>query len=403
MKMTQRLWALSGLTALLLLLTMGSALAGTPGVPCPACGDTAHGEIIIPGSGEYMDALGAWGHRLQCGNCGQETGSAACSGGTAICEEGAKCAGCGAEYTAPRGHDFQLRWVQLPACEQDGIQGSFCSHCDTQNPDVPIAAVPSSALSHSFLEYVPDGNATCTEDGTQTATCDYGCGETDTIREPDTALGHDDVTIQGKAATCTEAGVTEGHYCARCGEILSAQKTIPPLGHWYGVWNGTLDGNHQAACIRCGHELHTACQRMTATLRLDGEEAPRQITLCPVCGEVQDAPPMQPASSVSARPITGTLALGNVSVYVAQADQDVHLLTVGVARMGRLVRPTGIVQVTLPTALLDGCSLMLLSPEGGETPLSLLPERDVTSFHLDFSALEKEEAPPAFLIRLVKE
>ena len=46
-----------------------------------------------------------------------------------------------------------------------------------------------SALGHSFTNYVSDGNATCTADGTKTAKCDRGCGATDTI--PDEAARWD--------------------------------------------------------------------------------------------------------------------------------------------------------------------------------------------------------------------
>ncbi|MGN0824125.1 MAG: leucine-rich repeat protein [Candidatus Coproplasma sp.] len=46
-------------------------------------------------------------------------------------------------------------------------------------------------LNHSFTHYVSNGDATCTEDGTKTATCDNGCGATDTITDEGTKLGHD--------------------------------------------------------------------------------------------------------------------------------------------------------------------------------------------------------------------
>lgn len=42
---------------------------------------------------------------------------------------------------------------------------------------------------HEFDAYVSNGDATCTQDGTKTATC--FCGETDTVVDAHTALGHD--------------------------------------------------------------------------------------------------------------------------------------------------------------------------------------------------------------------
>ncbi|MCI7351538.1 MAG: leucine-rich repeat protein [Ruminococcus sp.] len=46
------------------------------------------------------------------------------------------------------------------------------------------------ALGHSFTKYVSDNNATCTENGTETAKCDR-CDKTDTREETGSALGHD--------------------------------------------------------------------------------------------------------------------------------------------------------------------------------------------------------------------
>jgi|GEM_PF-1384055 Bacterial surface proteins containing Ig-like domains len=52
---------------------------------------------------------------------------------------------------------------------------------------------------------------------------------------------HVEEVVPGKAATCTETGLTDGKKCSVCGEILEAQKEIPALGHDYK--NGT--------CTRC--------------------------------------------------------------------------------------------------------------------------------------------------------
>ena len=96
---------------------------------------------------------------------------------------------------------------------------------------------------HSFTNYVSNGDATCTTDGTKTAKCDK-CGQTDTVIDVGSALGHDIVTDEAVSATCTETGLTEGSHCSRCGAVLKAQAEIPALGHDYK--NGT--------CTRCGDE-----------------------------------------------------------------------------------------------------------------------------------------------------
>lgn len=48
-------------------------------------------------------------------------------------------------------------------------------------------------------------------------------------------LGHTEIMVVGKAATCTETGLTEGKKCSVCGEILQAQTVIPALGHTPGA------------------------------------------------------------------------------------------------------------------------------------------------------------------------
>lgn len=42
---------------------------------------------------------------------------------------------------------------------------------------------------------------------------------------------HTEQTVEAKAPTCTEAGLTEGKVCAECGEVLVEQTEIPALGH----------------------------------------------------------------------------------------------------------------------------------------------------------------------------
>ncbi len=44
---------------------------------------------------------------------------------------------------------------------------------------------------HSFTEYTPDDNAECGKNGTETAACDFGCGEEDTREIEGTALEHE--------------------------------------------------------------------------------------------------------------------------------------------------------------------------------------------------------------------
>ena len=83
---------------------------------------------------------------------------------------------------------------------------------------------------HQFGDYVSDGNATCTEDGTKTATCAV-CGATDTVADEGSALGHDyeSVTVE---PTCTEEGSVT-HTCTVCGDTYT--EVIEATGHDYDI------------------------------------------------------------------------------------------------------------------------------------------------------------------------
>ena len=83
------------------------------------------------------------------------------------------------------------------------------------------------ARAHSFTKYTPNNDATCLVDGTETASCDHGCGTTDTRTDEDSATGHnyENVTptyVWGDAyATCTAT-----RKCNNCEHVDTAQATV---------------------------------------------------------------------------------------------------------------------------------------------------------------------------------
>ena len=93
---------------------------------------------------------------------------------------------------------------------------------------------------HSFTNYVSNGDATCTTDGTKTAKCDK-CGQTDTVIDVGSAWGHDYITME-QEPTCTEEGYA-GYFCTRCGDT-HIDSVYSALGHDY----------QYGTCTRCGDE-----------------------------------------------------------------------------------------------------------------------------------------------------
>ena len=94
---------------------------------------------------------------------------------------------------------------------------------------------------HSWSDWNVTKEATCTEAGEETRTCECGESETREIA----ILAHTEETIPAVEATCTADGLTEGTKCSVCGEILVAQEVVPALGHDF--FNGE--------CTRCDEVL----------------------------------------------------------------------------------------------------------------------------------------------------
>ncbi len=91
--------------------------------------------------------------------------------------------------------------VTPPTCTEDGYIEYVCEHCEDS-----YKARFADKLGHSFTNYVSDGNATCTADGTKTAHCDHaGCNATDTIADVGSKLGHnyDKPTYKWNGDKCT--------------------------------------------------------------------------------------------------------------------------------------------------------------------------------------------------------
>ena len=153
-----------------------------------------------------------------------------------------------------------IQWEDVPGdCTHDWISTVYCSRCGKSHTE------RDPAPGHQWDDGKVTKEPTCTEAGERTYTCtrlltNIACGAKRTETIP--ALGHDPEIIPGKAATCTESGLTEGSRCRRCGATLEAQETIPALGHSPKVAAGKA-----ATCTESGLTESSICERCGATLQ----------------------------------------------------------------------------------------------------------------------------------------
>ena len=186
------------------------------------------------------------------------------------------------------GKYVDIPFVLTDACEHTWVEASCtapktCSACNT---------TVGEKLDHTYENYVSNNDATCTEDGTKTGTC--VCGAKDTIADAGSALGHKDEVVPGKAATCTETGLTDGKKCSVCGETTVKQNEIPANGH--------KDDDNNYKCDVCGtnlcndHNEETIVGKAatcTETGLTDGK-------MCSICGSIILAQEVIPAKGHTA-------------------------------------------------------------------------------------------------------
>ena len=162
--------------------------------------------------------------------------------------------------------------------------------CETEGAGVRTAAFAANdygivnqvedvvipATGHSFTKYVSNNDATCTENGTETAKCDNKCGTEDTRVVEDSAKGHSMDEIPEVLATCTNDGIIHHYFCSTCkGRFLDEQgkqsvetgkHIAPALKHEY-----TTEVT-KPACEKQGYTTYT-CIRGDHTYQADFKDA----------------------------------------------------------------------------------------------------------------------------------
>ncbi len=168
--------------------------------------------------------------------------------------EGKKCSVCN-EVLVPqteinvKEHSYG-EWIVIkePTETLQGTKERKCINCDKKETGI----VPEIGHTHKHNANVVD--PTCKEQGYTIYTCSCGDSYKDKYVN---ALGHKEITLQGKKATCEEQGLTEGKKCSVCNEVLVAPTEIKPLGHTEVIdtkvdatctTSGLTEGKHCSVC-----------------------------------------------------------------------------------------------------------------------------------------------------------
>lgn len=125
------------------------------------------------------------------------------------------------------------------------------------SPTQPVA----TECPHTNQETIPGKAATCTETGLTDGQKCTDCGTILKAQETIDALGHSVVTDAAVEPTCTETGMTAGSHCSVCNTILKAQETINALGH-----KAVTDAAVAATCTTAGKTEGSHCSVCNAVI-----------------------------------------------------------------------------------------------------------------------------------------
>ncbi len=157
--------------------------------------------------------------------------------------------------------------VEVPAAAENvvvDVRGSSAIEVEVNSETTKVSAESGAAVTvsgeakdsvathtHIWNEGEVTTAPTCSAEGVRTFTCTAADCPNKAKTEPIEKTAHTPVTDPAVAATCTEAGKTEGSRCSVCNAALTAQQEIPALGHDFaGAWLSDA-GGHWHKCSRC--------------------------------------------------------------------------------------------------------------------------------------------------------
>ena len=221
------------------------------------------------------------------------------------------CRKCGnvvqpAEAVPAAGHQYS---GAVATGKGDGTHTLACTVCGKAGDPIEcvdadrdcVCDVCKQQLAHTFTNYVSDGNATCAEDGTETATCDV-CGKKTNTR---TEVGSKDDAphqyewVDLNDATCIANGHKRGT-CTVCGNVTTQEITNSATGHKESDWlypdgfDCEVGGTRYKRCTVCGDTLANEYIEGHAHSEVIDPEVPKTCTTdgrsagihCDICGKI---------------------------------------------------------------------------------------------------------------------
>ncbi len=273
---------------------------------------------------------------------------------------------------------------------------------ETTAPEKLLHKTASGTMeTHEGSKLLSITEATCTENATFIYQC--SCGETVTIEQPGTALGHkvDSYTYDNNA-TCMADG-TESGVCTRCQQIVKKTKagTLDPNKHDFTDYISnnnatcTADGTKTAKCAYgCGaedtqpdagsklaHKFDNYISNNNATYDADGTQTAKCDHGCGASDTVTEPGsriPLYRVVDAEGRNIPSQESLEG-GILTITADQDEATLTGGLNALG-ILRQRGVTAITFVTngaastfdlAALTGSGTYALTHTGATATLTL--------------------------------
>ncbi len=143
------------------------------------------------------------------------------------------------------------------------LAGALFSGC------IGLEGLPDLDLQHTHTLVVDPGYAaTCTQAGKTDGTHCSECGLTIQAQKLIFPLGHQTQLVAGKDSTCTEAGLSYGMKCTRCGVMTEEHKVLPLSAHTEIILRG-----YEATCTEPGLSDGKKCSRCD-TVTAEQKEIP---------------------------------------------------------------------------------------------------------------------------------